>query len=34
MDIEYAKEILVALADGVNPATGELLPAEDVCNLR
>ena len=32
MDIEYAKEILVALADGVNPATGELLPAEDVCN--
>lgn len=32
MNIEYAREILVALADGVNPATGELLSAEDVCN--
>lgn len=32
MDIISAKEILRALADGVDPATGEILPAESVFN--
>lgn len=32
MDIIRAKEILTALADGVNPVTGEVLPAADSCN--
>lgn len=32
MDIIRAKEILMALADGVNPMTGEVLPPEDPCN--
>ena len=32
MDIIRAKEILMALADGVNPMTGEVLPPEDSCN--
>ena len=32
MDIVRAKEILSALADGVNPLTGEILPPEDSCN--
>lgn len=32
MDILRAKEILKTLADGVNPITGEVLPAEDSCN--
>lgn len=32
MDIIRAKEILTALADGVNPLTGEVLPPEDSCN--
>ena len=32
MDIIRAKEILVGLADGVNPLTGEVLPPEDSCN--
>ncbi len=32
MDKATAKEILSALAEGVNPITGEILPAEDSCN--
>ncbi len=32
MDIVFAKQILQALADGVNPATGEVLPKNDSCN--
>ena len=32
MDIDRAKEILTALADGINPVTGELLSEEDSCN--
>ena len=32
MDVIRAKEILSALADGVNPLTGEILPPEDSCN--
>lgn len=32
MDILRAKEILEVLADGVNPMTGEVLPASDSCN--
>ena len=32
MDIIRAKEILAALADGVNPMTGEVLPSGDSCN--
>lgn len=32
MEIQRAKEILTALADGVNPLTGELLPPQDSCN--
>lgn len=32
MDIEYAKDILIGLADGVNPLTGEVLPEADSCN--
>ena len=32
MDIMRAKEILEILADGVNPMTGEVLPAIDSCN--
>ena len=32
MDIEYAKELLTVLSDGVNPLTGEVLVAEDSCN--
>lgn len=32
MDIIRAKEILAALADGVNPVTGEILPEGDSCN--
>ena len=32
MDIIRAKEILTALADGVNPLTREVLPPEDSCN--
>ena len=30
MDIVMAKEIVQAIADGVDPATGELLPSESV----
>lgn len=32
MDIERAKELLSALADGVDPFTGEILPRNHVCN--
>lgn len=32
MDIQYAKQLLEGLADGMNPLTGEILPAEDICN--
>lgn len=32
MDIIKAREIVRALADGVDPATGELLPGESVYN--
>ena len=32
MEISQAREIVEALADGINPVTGEVLPAEDSCN--
>ena len=32
MDIARAKELLSALADGIDPFTGELLPQKHVCN--
>ena len=32
MDILYAKVVLGFIADGINPITGEALPAEDSCN--
>ncbi len=32
MDAIYAKQILQSLAEGVNPATGEVLSREDSCN--
>lgn len=32
MDINRAKEILSALAEGVDPTTGEILPENCVCN--
>ena len=32
MDIERAKELLSALADGVDPFTGEVLDRDNVCN--
>ena len=32
MDALYAKQILRALADGLNPTTGEVLPKTDSCN--
>ena len=32
MDINRAKEILSALAEGVDPTTGEILPENSVCN--
>ncbi len=32
MDLTDAKEILLALADGIDPFTGEILPPEDSCN--
>lgn len=32
MEIQRAKEIIAALADGVNPLTGEILPSSDSCN--
>ena len=32
MDIIKAKEILFALAEGIDPTTGEVLPDNSVCN--
>ena len=32
MDITRANEILRKLADGIDPMTGEVLPAESICN--
>lgn len=32
MDIQYAKELLKMLADGVDPQTGEVLSGSDSCN--
>ena len=32
MDINRAKEIIEALAEGVDPTTGEVLPDDHVCN--
>ena len=32
MDINKAKEIISALAEGVDPITGEILPDDSVCN--
>lgn len=32
MDIARAKELLSALADGIDPFTGELFPQNHVCN--
>lgn len=32
MDINRAKEIIEALAEGIDPTTGEVLPADHVCN--
>ena len=32
MDIIRAKEIITALAEGVDPTTGEVLPGNSVCN--
>jgi len=32
MDINRAKEIIYALAEGIDPITGEVLPENNVCN--
>ena len=32
MDILRAKEIISALAEGVDPTTGEVLPGDSICN--
>lgn len=32
MDINRAKEIISALAEGIDPTTGEVLPENNVCN--
>lgn len=32
MDIARAKELLSALADGIDPFTGELFPRDHICN--
>ncbi len=32
MNLEQAKNILLVLADGINPLTGEVLPDGDSCN--
>ena len=32
MDINKAKEIVSALAEGIDPTTGEVLPDSSVCN--
>ena len=33
MDIQRAKELLTALADGLDPLAGEVLPSDHVCNI-
>lgn len=32
MEINRAKEIVIALAEGIDPTTGEILPEDSVCN--
>ena len=32
MDVTRARELLSALADGIDPFTGELFPREHICN--
>ena len=32
MDIERAKELILALAEGIDPITGEVLPPDHICN--
>ncbi len=32
MDIQRARDLIAVLADGTNPLTGEILPADDSCN--
>ena len=32
MEINRAKEIIAALAEGIDPTTGEILPEDSVCN--
>ena len=32
MDVQYAKQLLEGLADGMNPLTGEVMSKDDVCN--
>jgi len=32
MNIDRAKEIVQALANGIDPVTGEILPQEHICN--
>lgn len=32
MDIYRAKEIVLTLAEGIDPLTGEVLPSDHVCN--
>lgn len=32
MNINRAKEIIAALAEGIDPTTGEILPDDSVCN--
>lgn len=32
MDIQRAKDLIRSLADGVDPFTGEILPADSICN--
>ena len=32
MDVQRAKELLMVLADGIDPLTGEVLPDDHVCN--
>ena len=32
MDVIKAREILAALAEGIDPTTGEILPEDSVCN--
>ena len=32
MDVQRAKELLMVLADGIDPLTGDVLPDDHVCN--